>query len=195
MKLANINFKATLGNNLVQKLQKEEFCNNRQKTQKYQELFEDTFKKNTDDATVFDINRRDEIFLYNSNYPDIRIEYKHRKNLYDKTISKGLLKECSKNVQSKESELFMKIISSQYNAGMTFDDIATDAKNKLKNPERLDRFCELIDSAKRLKKENPDTKLTPIEFEYIEMQKAQEELGDPASDLHKYLQILDGLST
>ncbi len=156
----SISFNARLGANLKLKLLNNDFGGDVKRLEKFEKLFNDTFEKKLDTNTVVDITDGERFRISNLAAPGISqaMRFLHK----DMPLAQRILTECDKVYASEEHRLFKKIISKKYNSGKSLEKIAKlseelDARSKL-------HFMDLIETASRILKEKPQSKLTEVEF-------------------------------
>lgn len=156
----SISFNARLGANLKLKLLNNDFGGDVKRLEKFEKLFNDTFEKKLDVNTVIDITGGGRFSISNLVAPGISqaMRFLHKQ----KPLAQRILTECDRVYASEEHRLFKKIITKKYNSGKSLEKIAKlseklDAKSKL-------HFMDLIETASRILKENPQSKLTEVEF-------------------------------
>ena len=158
---SSISFNARLGAKLKATLLKNDFAGDIMRLEKFEKLFHDTFEKNIDTNTVVNVTTKGRFKLSNLIAP--KIAYPVR--LYSakgKPLSQRILNECSKVYANTEYRLFQKIISTRVHEGKPIEQIA-------KLGEKLDAhrrpyFMDLIGTASRILKENPNSKLSEYDF-------------------------------
>ena len=155
-----ISFNACLGANLKQKLLVNEFGGDTKRLEKFEKLFRDTFDKKIDTNTVVDISENGRFKMSNPIAPKITYPVKilNRK----KSLAQRVLTECDKVYSSVEYRLFQRIISKKVQSGKSLEEISKLSK-KLDEHSRL-YFMDLIGTASRILKENPNSKLSEFEF-------------------------------
>ncbi len=186
----NISFGAKLGNNLMKKISKE-FDYDQNKINKYSKLFEDTFVSNIDENTVVDVNKSGYFVFSNSKYPQIKYQYKNSK-LRAKNIVKVLLNECSKTFSNAENNLYKVVIGYHLRHGKSVQFLENFANSALINSKSKKNFLENLDIAKRIIKENPDSKLSKYDFDYMLNKMMQEEAKTPGTALYDLINNFKG---
>lgn len=183
-------FKAKLGKNITQTLRKE-FEYNPVKLQKYEQLFQDTFKKNIDENTILDINKENKLMFSHTLFPRIKFcqNYKLPKN---EPLGKSIINQCSRTIGNGEYNLFQLIISTSINNGKSFNKLFK-LSEKLENDSSKKSFQNLLNIATRIKKENPKSKLTFNDFSSMQMKIMEEEMHTEGSELSNLIKNL-GLS-
>ena len=153
-------FNARLGANLRQKLLVNEFGGDTKRLEKFEKLFRDTFDKKIDTNSVVDISEGGRFKISNPIAPKITytLNILNRK----KPLPQRILTECDRVYANAEYRLFQKIISKGVQSGKSIEQIS-------KFSEKLDDeirpyFMDLIGTATRILKENPNSKLTELEF-------------------------------
>lgn len=156
-----VSFNAKLGNNLKNYLLKNDFAGDKKRLAKYEQIFCDTFEKNLDTNTVVEIAGNKRFKLYNLIAPKVTYPVK----VYSRSenpLSKRILTECNKVYSYAEYRLFERIVSKLVNSGKSIDEI-TELGNKI-SEERKPYFDDMIKTADRILKENPQSKLTELEM-------------------------------
>jgi hypothetical protein len=172
----SISFNARLGANLRLKLLNDDFGGDVKRLEKFEKLFNDTFEKNIDANTVVDITKGGRFSLSNPIAPKVTVPMNV---LYkNKSLAQRMLHECDRVYASVEYRLFKKIISKKYNSGKSLEKISELSK-KLDKRARL-YFMDLIGTAERILKENPDSKLTELEFLTMSNIQMQEIINSPS---------------
>lgn len=180
-------FQAKLGKNLTQELRKE-FKYNSTKLEKFEKIFQDTFKKNIDENTILDINKENKLMFSHSLFP--RIKYCQNYKLpKDNFLGKRILNECSKTIGNGEYNLFQLIISTSIKNGGSLKKLLKISK-KIKNNTSKQRFQDLLNVANLIKKENPKSKLTHNDFANMEMKIMEEEMHREGSELSNLIKNL-----
>ena len=156
----SISFNARLGANLKQKLLVNEFGGDTKRFEKFERLFRDTFDKKIDTNTVVDISESGRFKISNPIGPKITysLNILNRK----KPLPQRILTECDRVYANAEYRLFQKIISKGVRSGKSLEQMS-------KLSEKLDDeirpyYTDLIGTATRILKENPNSKLTELEF-------------------------------
>lgn len=157
---SSINFNARLGANLRLNLLKNEFGGSVKHLEKFEKIFNDTFEKKMDTNTVVEITDKGRFRISNPIAPKITYPIKILYN--NKSLGQRLLTECDKVYSTTEYRLFQRIISSKVKTGKSLNKISELSK-KLDEHSRL-YFNDLIGTASRILKENPNSKLTEAEF-------------------------------
>ena len=145
-----VSFNAKLGNNLKNYLLKNDFAGDKKRLAKYEQIFCDTFEKNLDTNTVVEMAGNKRFKLYNLIAPKVTYPVK----VYSRSenpLSKRILTECNKVYSYAEYRLFERI------------DERTELDNKI-SEERKPYFDDMIKTADRILKENPQSKLTELEM-------------------------------
>lgn len=172
----SISFNARLGANLRLKLLNDDFGGDVKRLEKFEKLFNDTFEKKIDANTVVDITKGGRFSLSNLIAPKVTVPMNV---LYkNKSLAQRMLHECDRVYASVEYRLFKKIISKKYNSGKSLEKISELSK-KLDKRARL-YFMDLIGTAERILKENPDSKLTELEFLTMSNIQMQEIINSPS---------------
>jgi len=158
----NIYFGIKLGSNLQNTLKTGEFKSNPTVFAKFEKLFCDKFENTTEPHTTLEMNKRGGFEFYNPAFPKIKQAFKFFSN--QKTLPEKILEESPIAYGACEYKLFQKIISTEVKKGKSIDKIMQKAQTLLSDSERKECFFDLINTAKRILKENPNAKLTEIEF-------------------------------
>lgn len=190
-KINNISFQAKLGKNILKKVSKE-FEYDKNKVSKYSKLFENTFISNIDKNTIIDINKNDYFVFSNSKCPNIKYQYKYSKLMVKNNIAETLLNECSKIFVNAENNLFKVIIGNYLRLGKNVPFLEDFANSAISNPKSKKNFMENLNIAKRIMKENPNSKLLRYEFDYMINKIMQEEAQNPQSELYKIINNFKG---
>ena len=156
----NISFNARLGANLKANLLKNDFGGSVRRLSKFEKLFQDTFEKQLDDNTVIELNKNNRLSISNMIAP--KITYPLKLLSHEASLAKRILKECDLVYSNTEYNLFERIISKSVNSGKTMEEVSRFAETL--NEYRRPYFTDLIGTAARILKENPDSKLTEYEF-------------------------------
>lgn len=168
----NIVFQATAGSKLLKHVEKE-FNGDKVRTQKFAKLFAAAFEVYTDKNTVIDADKRRNLIFSNSAFPDFKYCYKVKES-NEKSMAHKLLNECSKIIHGGEQFLFRLIISKMFKKYKSFTQLEVTAKKW----EVKDNFFKELSVARRIVKENPDSKLSNIEFDWMEMKIEQENIKE-----------------
>ncbi len=158
----SISFNAKLGPNLKAYLLNNEFNGEPSHIKKFEKLFSDTFAKSIDTNTYIERKSNGKFELYNSAFPKIKVPINLSKRK-DKTLAHKLINECSLAYGRAEYLLFERYIASQVAHGKTLEKIQSVGEKAL-NSIRKPYFLDLIDTAKRILKENPKSKLDELDF-------------------------------
>ena len=156
-----ITFTARIGKNLKMHLLNNEFYANPQRVEKFERMFYDTFKKNIDTNTVLEMDSRGKFYLYNIGLKGV----KHSLKIFASggNIANKILQECSTVFSRAEYVLFQKYISTNVLKGKSLEKIKAVGETKL-NGVRKHHFNDLVGTAQRILKQNPESKLTEYEF-------------------------------
>ena len=190
-KINNISFQARLGKNILKKVSKE-FEYDQNKVNKYSKLFENTFISNIDENTIVDINKNNYFVFNNSKCPNIKYQYKYSKLRVKTNIAKTLLNECSKIFANAENNLFKVIIGNYLRDGKNVQFLEDFANSAITNPKSKKNFLENLNIAKRIIKENPNSKLLKYEFDNMINKMMQEDAQNPESELYKIINNFKG---
>ena len=186
----DFSFRANLGKNIIKKIYKE-FNYDKTRTDKFAQLFEDTFVSNLDKETVVDINKKRNFIFSNTNFPEVK--YQHIFKMTEtESVARTLINECSRIFGEGENSLFKVILGKYLSNGKTPEELKELAKNII-TPKSKKSFLEKIKVAERIKKEYPDTKYSKDEFTYIENLMLQEEAETPGTELYNLVHSLDEL--
>ena len=159
---SSITFNARLGKNLKSYLCVSEFDGSMDRTAKFERLFSDTFEKNIDKNTVLEMNKHGGFYLYNLGLKGVKTSVSISKNK-NKTLAQHILSECQSTFARAEYVLFEKYIAAQVAIGKALDKISSVGETRL-DKKRLPYFRDLIGTAERILKENPDSKLSEGDF-------------------------------
>ena len=185
----DISFRAKLGKNILKKVNKE-FCGDKTRVEKYVQLFDDTFISNIDKETVVDINKNKNFVFSNNSFPDVKYQH-YSKMKKTNSIAKALINECSKVFGGGEGSLFKIIICKYMNKGVEPQKLRQFADKVLTNAKSKESFLEKIKVAERIKKDYPDSKFSPDEFDYVQNVMMQEEAETPGTELYKLIHRLE----
>ncbi len=186
----DLSFRAKLGKNIIKKINKE-FNYDKIRTDKFAQLFEDTFVSNLDKETVVDINKKRNFIFSNTNFPEVK--YQHIFKITETgSVARTLINECSRLFGEGENSLFKVIIGKYLSNGKSPEELKELAKNII-TPKSKKSFLEKFKVAERIKKEYPDTKYSKDEFTYIENLMLQEEAETPGTELYNLVHSLDKL--
>ncbi len=174
----NIYFSGKLGPNLVKHLKVSEFGGNTKHTKDFEQLFHDTFIQSLDDTTIIEMNKKGTLEIFNEIFPKIKIALKF--NNKNKKLTENIMSEHPINYASKEYRLFQKIIASEVKKGKSFEELTEIVTKNLTDGERREHFFDLINSAKRIKSENPDTELSELNFSIMNTKILRELLELPS---------------
>ena len=158
----SISFNARLGKNLKVFLTQEEFCQNKEKTKDFERLFHDTFEKFIDNNTVLERNNYGKFYLYNLGLKGVKVPIK----IYEKegqSLAQRLLNKCYVAYSRAEYVLFQKYISSHILKGQSLEEIKMVGENML-DKKRKPYFLDLIETSSRILRENPNSKLTELDY-------------------------------
>ena len=185
----DLSFRAKLGKNIIKKINKE-FNYDKTRTDKFAQLFEDTFVSNLDKETVVDINKKRNFIFSNTNFPEVK--YQHYSKVREiNNIAKALINECSRIFVGGESSLFKIIICKYMNNGVEPQHLRQLADKVLTNAKSKESFLEKIKVAERIKKDYPDSKFSSDEFDYVQNVIMQEEAETPGTNLYELIKKLE----
>ena len=155
-----ISFNARLGANLKSKLLKEEFGGDVNRLKNFEMQFQDAVKEALDTNTILERNNNGHFQISNLIAPDIT--YPIKLFYRDKLLSQRILDQGWLKYLTTECRLFEKIVSKKFNSGKSMDELRELAADL--NEIRRPYYTDVIDSAKRILKDNPNSKLTDLEF-------------------------------
>ena len=187
----NITFKAKPGANVLN-IAKKEYVYSPAKIEKFIKLYKDTFIKNIDENTVVDLTPDNKYVFSNELFPnikyfsDIALEIKE-------DLLQSFVQECPKSLARIERDMFKYIISKSINKGMSFQDLAEIAEG-IKNDSCKNDFLRNLNVAERIKKEDPNSQLTPIEFDAMSCKLMEEEANTPGTKLYETIHSIINLS-
>ena len=184
----DISFRAKIGKNLLKKIY-EEFGHDKVRTDKYVRLFDETFVRNIDKETVVDINKNRNFIFSNDNFQGVKFQHRSKMRKTE-SAAKTLINECSRIFGGGENDLFKVIIRKCLEKGANFSELRKLAE-KITNPKSREFFLEKVKAAERLKKENPETKFSLDELDYIQNVIIQEEAVTPGTKLYDLIHSLD----
>ena len=184
----DISFRAKIGKNLLKKIN-EEFGHDKVRTDKYVQLFDETFARNIDKETVVDINKNRKFIFSNDNFQGVKFQHRSKMRKTE-SAAKTLINECSRIFGGGENDLFKVITRKYLEKGADFSELKKLAE-KITNPKSREFFLEKVKAAERLKKENPETKFSFDEFDYIQNVIIQEEAVTPGTKLYDLIHSLD----
>lgn len=184
-----LSFHAKLGKNIIKKVNKE-FNYDKTRTDKFAQLFEDTFVSNLDKETVVDINKNNHLIFSNNIFPDIKYQ-QSSKIRKPNDIAKTLINECSRTFGEGEANLFELIIIKYINKGKEIRNIKQLANNAITNLKSRECFLDNLKAAERLKKEQPNTKLNKYKLNDMEIKIMQEEAETPGTKLYNLVNKLN----
>lgn len=173
----NISFQATPGKNLIKKVTRE-FNGSADKTDKFITLFEKAFKTNLDSNTIVDINKNYDYILSNTNFPNIKYCI-HSYISSNQLTAKRVLNECSKTFTHGEVSLFRNIIAKSYKKTKSLNVIIARTQNTKINQ----RFFRQLALAEKIIDRNPDSKLSNIEFDSLEMEESTQTIKEIANKI------------
>lgn len=184
----NISFQAKVGKNLL-KTVRSDFNYDQCRVDKFVRLVEDTFQNNVDENFVIDIDKNKNFVFSHLAEPTVKYS---RKTYYNANtpIAYSIITECSKNIANGEFMLFKNIISHFYNKGKSLDEILEFGKNLTRDKSK-ESFSNLVNVSKKIKEENPQSKLKLYEFDMIELKIAEEEIQTEGTDLNKMIKAFD----
>ena len=184
-----LSFRAKLGKNIIKKINKE-FNYDKTKTNKFTQLFEDTFVSTIDKETVVDINKNNNLIFSNNAFPDIK--YQHTSKMRKTNdIAKTLINECSRTFGEGEADLFELIIIKYINKGKDIQNIRQLANNAIANLKSKECFLDNLKAAKRLKDEQPNSKLNKYNLNDMKIKIMQEEVETPGTKLYNLVNKLN----
>jgi len=170
---SNISFQAKVGPKLLNEVSKE-FGGCQPSVDKFTDLFEKVYSNLLDNNTVIDINRDKRYIMSHIAFPDILCELRESILPY-KSLPEAIITECPKIFGYGEKILFQQITAKLADK-MSLDKLEMLAKSKVLTPKNQNEFLEIINTAKRIKVEKPNSKLTNLEFEIMENKIFQEKL-------------------
>ena len=186
----NITFQAKPGANVLN-IAKKEYGYTPERLEKFINLYKDTFIKNIDENTVVDLTADNKYIFSNELFPNI----KYLSNValeIKEDLLQSFVNECPKILARIEGYMFKDIISKSIFKGSSFENLAKIAEG-IKNGGRKKEFLRNLNLAERIKKENPNSKLTPIEFDAMSCKLMQEEAETPGTPLydtiHKIIEL------
>ena len=187
----NITFQAKPGANVLN-IARKEYGYTTKRLEKFIKLYKDTFIKNIDENTVVDLTADNKYIFSNELFPDIKyfsnVALEIKENLLQ-----SFVQECPKVLSRIEGAMFKDIISKSILKGSSFEDLAKTAEG-IKNGDRKKEFLRNLNLAERIKKENPNSKLTPVEFDAMSCKMMQEEAEIPGTPLYEAINNLIELS-
>ena len=147
----DLSFRAKLGKNIIKKINKE-FNYDKIRTDKFAQLFEDTFVSNLDKETVVDINKKRNFIFSNTNFPEVK--YQHIFKITETgSVARTLINECSRLFGEGENSLFKVIIGKYLSNGKSPEELKELAKNII-TPKSKKSFLEKFKVAERMSKPN-----------------------------------------
>ncbi|MBR5554644.1 hypothetical protein IKU74_01395 [bacterium] len=170
----NLSFQARVGKRLLNQVRKD-FDGRKDKVEKFEKLFQDTFQHNVDDDLVIDIDKNKHLVFSHLANPYIKYASGRVYN-GNNPIMHSVMNECSKTYGYGEYMLFKNVISKLHNKGKSIEEISEFEQN-LTRVKSKKTFSELINVAKRIKSENPNAKLTKDEFEIMGMKVFEEKIN------------------
>ncbi len=178
----NLSFNAQVGKHLLKGVQ-QQYNGNLQKVDKFVDLFEQTFSNLLDEGTIVDINKENRYVLSHTSFP--KIAYMLRYSVLGiKPLAESIITECPKIFGYGERLLFQHITRRSIN-NVSLNKLEKFVQTEIKTTENQKKFLEVIDLAKRIKEENPDSKLRNIEFEIMDNRVMDEELNTPGTKLYE----------
>ena len=199
----NLSFGAKVGKRLLKSV-RQEFNGNQKRVDKFVDLFETTYSNVLDEKTVVDIDKNKRYVFSHLTFPNIAYAYK-RFPYYKSSIAHTIINECPKVFGTGEDLLF-KNIARKAIENMSVSELENIVREKIKIPKKQKNFLEIINCAKRIKSENPNSQLTSMDFEIMENRILQERTKIPGTleyelanstdfDLAHKLRILSQLSS
>ena len=173
----NITFRAKPEYRLLKQVTKE-FNYDKIKSDKYINLFEDAFKNVTDKNTVIDIDKHYNYIFSNIKFPGIKYCYKsdiHSSN----SLPQKVLNECSKIISNGEIMLFRNIISKIHYKDKTLENIV----QKSENENLSTKFFKQLNLAEKILEKDPNSKLSSLEFDVMDMEHAKDNLKDIVNNI------------
>lgn len=165
-----------------------EFGRNEKKLNKFLKLFDDTFSKSLDNGTIINIDRHKRYTLSHSLFPDIVYNIKD-KPTKKRTLAQTIINECPRVFMYGEKLLFQHIVR-QKSKDTSFDVLEELINTKITNSDRKILFLETISLAKKIREENPTSKLQNSDFSAMENKILQEQFKDPESLFSKLARAL-----
>ena len=187
----NITFQAKPGKNVLN-IAKKKYKYSPDRLEKFIKLYADTFAKNIDENTVVDLSKDNKYIFSNKIFPnikyfsDIALEIKE-------DLLQSFVQECPKTLARIERNMFKNIISKSVKQGVSFQDLAKRAES-IKNNDCKKDFLRNLNAAERIKKENPNSQLTSIEFDAMSCKLMEEEANTPGTALYETIHNLIKLS-
>ncbi len=179
-------FRAKPGKHLIAYFSKNEFNADKSKIEKFEKLFSDAFANITDEETIIDINKKNNLIFSHFAFPNTKYCYK---DSHAREISvRSILNECSKTIATGESKLFQHIIRSEIERGKSFEELKKIIETLIHEPKK---FLKTLYIAGRIKLKDPNSKLNNYEFNIMDMEIAEEYLQNNKSKSIK--EILAGL--
>lgn len=174
----NLSFNAKIGDNLSKRIS-DGFNNNPAKIDKFKNLFDTTFHNVMDEGTIVEINDEGRYLLSHELFPDIILML--RQHVLDRRpLAEAIIVECPKTFGWGESLLFKKIVREQLKQ-IDYSKLESIAQLGIKNDKRKYDFLEIIECAKQIKDNNPDSELSDAEFELVENERLQEKTETPGT--------------
>lgn len=158
----NLNFCAKFGPNLKSALLKNDFRGSKQKLTKFEDTFNKNFEEWLEKNSILELRKNGKFELSNPTFPEYKVIFNIASKA--KSLSEKLLKTHYLNFNYNECKLFKQIISKEIKKGKTLEELKAIAETKLVAGQRREYFSDFINLAKRIKAENPDSKLTDLEF-------------------------------
>ena len=167
--ISKISFMAIPGTEVMRRVTTE--CNGEEaRTNKFQDLFHDTFDNNLDENTVVDVDENGQYVFSHLKFPNIfyksdRVLDRGRGNDFQSAV----IMACPEVLKSVEHEMIRTIIAESVKSGISFDTINQMANSNIQNEKLKKYFFDNINIARRIKENNPESNLTFEEFEVMEM--------------------------
>ena len=181
-------FNAKIGPGLLKQVE-HEFNNNKEKVNKFVELFEVVHSDTLDINTVVDVNSANHYTISHLSFPDIFCTLREGIHDSNKPISDKLINECPRVFGWGELLLYQEITRNIVNK-MSFDNFEEFVKNNIKTPKNQRKFLEVIECAKRLLQKDHDAELTDIDFEIMSNTILNEKINMPGTDEYEQIHTL-----
>ena len=182
----NNTFTAKIGPNLLKQVTGE-FKGDQAKVNKFANLFNSAHANILDADTFVDITGSNHYTFYHSSFPNIQYHAESIIVRNDKPLTERLIHECSRVLGQGEKMLFQEITRLNKT---NIDNLEEVVKNSVKSPKSQERFLEIIDCAKRLLQEDPNSKLKNVDFAIMENIIIGERASTPGTREYQILQKL-----
>ena len=168
--ICNISFTARPGAGIVRRAVLE-YNGDEVRLTKFKKLFHDTFENNLDENTVINLDEQERYVFSNLKFPNIF--YKSDEKLdreRGRDFLSAVIMACPKVLSSLEHKMIRTIIKECYKSGISPKEMSKMAEENIQNAGLKKYFLDNLNIARRIKENNPNSKLTLDEFEEMEMQ-------------------------